>query len=43
LVEVTDIIDIVDIIVETGRQNIVKNGRLPQIAVDCGNLVIGLY
>jgi hypothetical protein len=42
LVEVTDIGDIIDIVVEIGRQNIVENGRLPQIAVDCGNLVIGL-
>ena len=52
LVEIMDIADIVDIAVETGRQNIAEYGRtwqsmaeyskLPQIAVDCGNLVIGL-
>ena len=40
--EVTDVADIVDIAVEAGRQNIAEYGRLPQIAVDWGNLVIGL-
>jgi hypothetical protein len=27
--EVTDVVDVVDIAVETGRQNMVENGRLP--------------
>ena len=42
LVEVMDVTDIVDIMVETGRQNMAEHGRTWQIAVDCGNLVIGL-
>ena len=42
LAEVIDIADIADIAVETGRQNMAEHGRLLQIAVDYGNLVIGL-
>ena len=42
LAEVTDVADIADITVETSRQNMAEHGRLPQIAVDCDNLVIGL-
>ena len=29
LAEVTDVVDIIDIVVEIGRQNMVENGRLP--------------
>ena len=36
--EVTDVADIVDIVVETGRQNIAEHGRIWQIAVDCRRL-----
>ena len=42
VMDIADIIDIADIAVETGRQNMAEYGRLPQIAVDCRNLVIGL-
>jgi hypothetical protein len=42
LAEVTVVADIADIAVETGRQNMAEYGRIWQIAVDCGNLVIGL-
>ena len=41
-VEVADVVDIIDIAVETGRQNMAEYGRIRQIAVDCGRLVIGL-
>ena len=34
----TDIADIVDIIIKTGRQNIVKYSRIWQITVDCCRL-----
>ena len=37
-VEVTDIADIVDITVETGRQNMAGHGRIWQIAIDCCRL-----
>ena len=33
-----DVADIVDIAVETGRQNMVEYGRIWQIAVDCCRL-----
>ena len=33
-----DVADIVDIVVETGRQNIAEYGRIWQIAVDCRRL-----
>ena len=33
-----DVADIVDIAVETGRQNIAGHGRIWQIAVDCCRL-----
>ena len=36
--EVTDVADIVDIAVETGRQNMAEYGRIWQIAVDCCRL-----
>ena len=36
--EVIDVADIVDIAVETGRQNIAGHGRIQQIAVDCRRL-----
>ena len=42
LAGVMDVADIINIAVETGKQNMVEYGRLPQIAIDCGNLVIGL-
>jgi hypothetical protein len=38
LAEVTDVADIVDIAVETGRQNMAEYGRIWQIAVDCCRL-----
>ena len=38
MVEVADAIDIVDITVETGRQNMVEYGGERQIAVDCRRL-----
>ena len=38
LAEVTDVTDIVDIAVETGRQNMAGHGRIQQIAVDCYRL-----
>ena len=38
MVEVIDIMDIIDIMVETGRQNIVEYGRIWQIAIDCYKL-----
>ena len=37
-----DIVDIIDIAVEIDRQNIAEYGGEWQIAIDCGNLVIGL-
>ena len=43
LAEVADATDIVDIAVETGGQNMAEYGGERQIAVDCGNLVIGLW
>ena len=33
-----DVADIVDIAVETGRQNMAEHGRIWQIAVDCCRL-----
>ena len=33
-----DVVDIVDITVETGRQNMAEHGRIWQIAVDCRRL-----
>ena len=33
-----DVADIVDITVETGRQNMAEHGRIWQIAVDCRRL-----
>ena len=33
-----DITDIIDITVETGRQNIAEHGRIWQIAIDCRRL-----
>ena len=33
-----DVADIIDIAVETGRQNIAEHGRIWQIAVDCRRL-----
>ena len=33
-----DVADITDIVVKTGRQNIVKHSRIWQIAVDCHRL-----
>ena len=33
-----DVIDITDIAVKTGRQNIAKHSRIWQIAVDCRRL-----
>ena len=33
-----DVADIVDIVVETGRQNMAGHGRIWQIAVDCCRL-----
>ena len=33
-----DVVDIVDIAVETGRQNMAEHGRIWQIAVDCHRL-----
>ena len=33
-----DIVDIVDIVVEIGRQNMAEYGRIWQIAVDCCRL-----
>ena len=38
MAEVTDVVDIVDIAVETGRQNMAEYGRIWQIAVDCCRL-----
>ena len=38
LAEVIDVADIVDIVIETGRQNIAEHGRIQQIAVDCRRL-----
>ena len=38
MAEVIDITDIVDIAVETGRQNMAGHGRIWQIAVDCRRL-----
>ena len=34
MAEVTDVADIADVAVDTGRQNMVKYGRICQIAVD---------
>ena len=36
--DIADIADIVDIAVETGRQNMAEYGRIQQIAVDCCRL-----
>ena len=33
-----DVADIVDITVETGRQNMAEHGRMWQIAIDCRRL-----
>ena len=33
-----DVVDIADIAIETGRQNIAEHGRIWQIAVDCRRL-----
>ena len=33
-----DIMDIVDVAVETGKQNMAEHGRIWQIAVDCRRL-----
>ena len=33
-----DVADIVDIAVETGRQNMAEHGRIWQIAIDCRRL-----
>ena len=33
-----DVVDIVNIVVETGRQNVAEYGRIWQIAVDCRRL-----
>ena len=33
-----DVVDIVDIAVETGRQNMAEYGRIWQIAIDCCRL-----
>ena len=33
-----DVMDIADIIVKTGRQNMAEHGRIQQIAVDCRKL-----
>ena len=38
MAEVTDVTDIADIAVKTGRQNIAGHGRIWQIAVDCRRL-----
>ena len=38
MAEVTDVADIADIAVETGRQNMAEYGRIWQIAVDCRRL-----
>ena len=38
MAEVTDVTDIADIIVETGRQNMAGHGRIWQIAIDCRRL-----
>ena len=38
MAEVTDVTDIADIAVETGRQNMAEHGRIWQIAVDCRRL-----
>ena len=40
--EVIDVADIADIAVKTSRQNMVEYGRIWQIAIDCGNLIISL-
>ena len=37
-VKVTDVADITDIAVETGRQNMAEHGRIQQIAIDCRRL-----
>ena len=37
-VEVTDVTDIADIAVETGRQNIAEHGRIWQNMADCRRL-----
>ena len=38
VINITDIADIIDIAIETGRQNIVEYSRIWQIAVDCCRL-----
>ena len=38
MVEVVDAIDIIDIVVEIGRQNMVEYGGERQITVDCRRL-----
>ena len=38
MAEVIDVVDIADIAVETGRQNMAGHGRIWQIAVDCRRL-----
>ena len=36
--EVTDVADVADITVETGRQNMAGHGRIQQIAINCRRL-----
>ena len=38
LAEVIDVMDIVDIAVKTGKQNMAGHGRIWQIAIDCRRL-----
>ena len=38
MAEVTDVANIVDITVETGKQNMAEHGRTWQIAIDCRKL-----
>ena len=38
MAKVTDITDIADIAVETGRQNMAEHGRIWQIAINCRRL-----
>ena len=33
-----DVADIIDIVIETGRQNMAEHGRIWQIAIDCCRL-----
>ena len=42
MAEIMDVADIVDIAVETDRQNMAEYGRIWWRTVDCGNLVTGL-